>query len=465
MNEDIQRTIQASYKAFLHSSYTRNDFVDILLSLVALHWISDAADNYQPGISPIAENLRSPGEAFHFSSIMRIRSHENIKYEFERATDQWERENPDVLKGLLRIESTQLKDIPYHRWEDICGIWRSFFDNWRMQPVREITISVFNALELFLAEQRGANEGHTPSEVVKIMLEAAENKKSIFDPYCRTGNSLFLAAALNSFEKISGYTQANLPWKLANLRILLEQSVTSISINKGDGLADVSTDKKFDFIFLNPPFGGASAGLSMPHHGSWSNNFFASSRMEIAYLCSSLDQLANNGQMRAVIPNILLSGQGQLKAFRTKLIDENLLEAIILLPPKIFPGTGVSTAILYLKKGRTTENVFLLDASDMSHKKGNQIYLNFPEVKELFNKKNEQDPQPSKHIKVVQREDIIEHDYDLQFSIYEKLNDNFFANLLSAKGLLKECDILEEKLAAAKARVQAVIAEKHNTIY
>jgi len=50
-------------------------------------------------------------------------------------------------------------------------------------------------------------------------------------------------------------------------------------------------------------------------------------------------------------------------AIRRKLIEENLLEAVIGLPEKLFYGTGIPAAILILRKTKADRNVLFIDAS------------------------------------------------------------------------------------------------------
>ncbi len=54
------------------------------------------------------------------------------------------------------------------------------------------------------------------------------------------------------------------------------------------------------------------------------------------------------------------SSEGKI---RQKLIDENLLDAVIGLPEKLFYGTGIPAAILIFKKQKVDDKVLFIDAS------------------------------------------------------------------------------------------------------
>ena len=50
-------------------------------------------------------------------------------------------------------------------------------------------------------------------------------------------------------------------------------------------------------------------------------------------------------------------------AIRQKLIEENLLDAVIGLPENLFYGTGIPAAILVFRKNKADDKVLFIDAS------------------------------------------------------------------------------------------------------
>ena len=60
---------------------------------------------------------------------------------------------------------------------------------------------------------------------------------------------------------------------------------------------------------------------------------------------------------------------------RRKLVEENLLEAVIGLPPNLFFGTTIPAAILLFNKGKKTKDVLFIDASREFLDGKNQNYL------------------------------------------------------------------------------------------
>jgi len=146
------------------------------------------------------------------------------------------------------------------------------------------------------------------------------------------------------------------------------------SIRWGDTLRNPKhlegdTIMKFDTVVANPPFSldkwgqddleedkynRFSRGLPPKSKGDWA---FISHMIESAY--------EGSGMVGVVIPHGVLfrgSAEGRI---RKKVIEDNLLEAVIGLPANLFYGTGIPAAILLFNKGRDKrKDVLFIDASE-----------------------------------------------------------------------------------------------------
>jgi type I restriction enzyme M protein len=71
-------------------------------------------------------------------------------------------------------------------------------------------------------------------------------------------------------------------------------------------------------------------------------------------------------------------------AIRRKLIEENLLDAVIGLPEKLFYGTGIPAAVLVFRKKKTDDNVLFIDASREYQDGKNQNLLREKELDRIL---------------------------------------------------------------------------------
>ena len=108
------------------------------------------------------------------------------------------------------------------------------------------------------------------------------------------------------------------------------------------------------------------------------------------------------------------SSEGKI---RQQLIDENLLDAVIGLPEKLFYGTGIPAAILLFKKNKSDDNVMFIDASRDFKAGKNQNLLsddNIRKIVETYFAGNDVD----KYAYVASLDEIKEKDYNLNIPRY-----------------------------------------------
>ena len=131
----------------------------------------------------------------------------------------------------------------------------------------------------------------------------------------------------------------------------------------------------------------------------------------------------HEGKAGIVIDNGCLFRSGKAKAIRTGIINDNLIEAIILLPEKLFYNTGAPGAIIILNKNKPKarkEKILFINAS--------REYEQHPEVRKL-NRLGEANinniaeayrefKEKEGFSKIVDLETVQEYDYNLNVTRY-----------------------------------------------
>ena len=140
------------------------------------------------------------------------------------------------------------------------------------------------------------------------------------------------------------------------------------------------TLKCFDVVVANPPFSLEKWG----HEKAEDDRFYRFKRGippktkgDYAFILHMIETLKpKTGRMGVVVPHGVLFRASSEGKIRQKLIEENLLDAVIGLPEKLFYGTGIPAAILIFKKDRTNKDVLFIDASREYQDGTNQNFLN-----------------------------------------------------------------------------------------
>ncbi|WP_394530782.1 type I restriction-modification system subunit M [Priestia aryabhattai] len=220
-----------------------------------------------------------------------------------------------------------------------------------------------------LAEGKGKGEFYTPKSIVNLITEMIEPYKGkIYDPACGSGGMFvqsvkFIEAHHGNTKNISIYGQeyTTTTYKLAKMNL----AIRGISANLGSMaentfFKDQHKDLKADFILANPPFNQKQwrtdkeliddprwAGYELPPKGN----------ANYAWILNIVSKLSANGVAGFLLANGALSGGSDEYKIRRKLIENNLVEAIIVLPMNMFYTTDISVTLWILNKNKTARTI------------------------------------------------------------------------------------------------------------
>lgn len=220
-----------------------------------------------------------------------------------------------------------------------------------------------------LQEGRGKGEFYTPKCIVNLIAELIEPYKgTIYDPCCGSGGMFVQSMKFiqnhngNSREiTIFGQESVTATLKLAKMNL----AIRGISGNLGDSAAntffdDHNKNNKFDFIMANPPFNQKSwrqenelltderwSGYEVPPVGN----------ANYGWILHMVSHLSQNGVAGFLLANGALSGDGVELAIRRQLIENDLVEAIIILPRNLFYTTDISVTLWILNRNKRERSI------------------------------------------------------------------------------------------------------------
>ena len=146
---------------------------------------------------------------------------------------------------------------------------------------------------------------------------------------------------------------------LASMNLYLHDIGTNKSpIVCQDSLLDTS-DRMFDVILANPPFGTRPQGSVEVYANR--PEFVKTSDNQVNFLQHIMSIVKTGGRVAVVLPdNVLTDGNATAKV-REKLLKEFNLHTILRLPTGIFYAQGVKTNVLFFEKGKPTEDIWVYD--------------------------------------------------------------------------------------------------------
>lgn len=246
-----------------------------------------------------------------------------------------------------------------------------------------------------------AGQFFTPREVVELIVEVLDPKgfESVYDPTCGSGGMLIASANLLKARGGRGYTlklygQEAVQDTAGVARMnLFMHNLTQFQIEVGDTLKDPRFKKpdgsvaQFDVIVANPPYSlkwkpwtkdpRALGGIAPQSSADWAF---------VQHMIASMG--SKKGRAGVVLPHGVLFRSGQEAAIRRRVLDDDLLEAVIGLPANLFYSTSIPTCILVFRARGTKaperrDGVLFIDASKRFAKAKNRNILTEADIADV----------------------------------------------------------------------------------
>ena len=215
------------------------------------------------------------------------------------------------------------------------------------------------------AEQEGklAGEFYTPSCVVRTLVEVLQPYNGrVYDPCCGSGgmfvqSSKFIENHGGNIKNISVYGQDSNPttWKLAQMNLAIRGIEADLGKFSADTFFnDCHPQLKADFIMANPPFNLSGWGQDkLLDDVRWQYGTPPANNANFAWLQHMIWHLAPNGRIGMVLANGSLSSQsGGEGEIRKNIIEDDLVDCIVAMPPQLFYTTQIPVSLWFLSKNK-----------------------------------------------------------------------------------------------------------------
>jgi type I restriction enzyme M protein len=241
-----------------------------------------------------------------------------------------------------------------------------------------------------------AGEFYTPAQVSKLLAKLLDPQPGdrIIDPACGSASLLIKLSKEVGSENFSLYGQEinGSTWALARMNMFLHE-IDDATIEWGDTLNNpklLENDQllKGDVVGANPPFSLDKWGADMAISDQFTRfhrGVPPKSKGDYAFV-SHMIESANHikGRVGVILPHgVLFRGSSEGK-IRKRLIEENLLEAVIGLPANLFYGTGIPATILIFNRAKgVNKDILFIDASQNYESSTNQNKLRDSDINKI----------------------------------------------------------------------------------
>lgn len=318
-----------------------------------------------------------------------------------------------------------------------------------------------------------AGEFYTPPEVSDLIAELLDPQAgdSICDPACGSGSLLMKCGrkvVSNHQSKqyaLYGQEAIGSTWSLAKMNMFLHGE-DNHKIEWGDTIRNPKLLDKdgnlmlFDVVAANPPFSLDKWGHDDAEHdkfGRFRRGIPPKTKGDYAFISHMVETLKpKTGRMGVIVPHGVLFRGSSEGVIRQKLVDENLLDAVIGLPEKLFYGTGIPAAILVFKKQKSDNNVLFIDSSREFKSGKNQNQLSEADIQKIIATYKAR-ANVDKYAYLATLDEIKENDYNLNIPRYvDTFEEEEEIDLVAVR---KEREQLKSQLADLEVEMAKYLEE------
>lgn len=324
-------------------------------------------------------------DSCHWDDVRVVTS--NVGQALQKAMRGIEKANPETLYGIFgdagwtnkdRLPDSLLRDLLEHFSRINLGNEAAETDI--LGQSYEYLIKKFADLT-----NKKAGEFYTPRPVVRLMVKILDprEQESIYDPACGTGGMLL--EAINHVRENHGddrtlwgklfAQEKNLTTSAIARMNLFLHGASDFQVVRGDTLrqpAFFSGDNlaTFDCVIANPPFSLQKWGDEVWTSDLYGRNFGGmppAKNGDYAWVQHMIRSMATRtGRMAVVLPHGALFRMGKEGKIRKKILQMDLLEAVVGLGPNLFYGTGLAACVLVFRQRKPPsrkKRVLMVDAS------------------------------------------------------------------------------------------------------
>lgn len=337
----------------------------------------------------------------------------------------------------------------------------------------------------YLIKQFAADAGkkggefYTPREVERVITNIVNphQKDHIYDPTVGSGG--FLLESYNYLKKKSGEKIAKTlyfygqelnigTFAIAKINMFLH-GLDSADIRRGDTLANpqfLNSDgslKTFDIVVANFPYSikewefelfktnkyGRLGGYDMP----------PTKKADYAFILHIIKSMNINGRAGIVVPHGVLFRGGSEGRIREQIIKNDLIDAVIGLPSKLFYGAGIPAAILILNKNKPEHKknkIIIIDAEHDYLEGKNQNTLRQKDIDKIV-KAYDDYKDIDKYCRVVDLKEIKENEFNLNVRRY--IDSNEKEEKIDVRQVYKELEELEKEKEKVDQKVKNYLQE------
>lgn len=371
--QDIQSKLWAAADK-LRGNISSSDYKYVVLGLIFLKYISDAfeaqyrkaeSENYDPEDRDyyLADNVFWVPKEARWEHLVANAKQPTIGVLIDEAMDAVERDNAS-LKGVLPKNYAR-EALDKRRLGELIDLFTNM--TFQSDNSKDLLGQVYEYFMGMFADSEGKHGGefYTPRSIVKLLVEMLEPYGGrVYDPACGSGGMFvqsekFVEEHSGRIGDIAIYGQElnETTWRLAKMNMAIRG--IDADIRRGDTFHDDKfPDLKADYIIANPPFNISDWGVEhLQDDIRWRYGLPPKGNANYGWIQHMIHHLSPKGTAGFVLANGSMSSQSSGEGeIRKKLLEADMVDAIVTLPSQLFFNTGIPACLWFVSRDRANRS-------------------------------------------------------------------------------------------------------------
>lgn len=367
------------------------EYRNVIIGLIFLRYISTAFEKRYQELVKEGDGFENDPDAYVENNIFFVPEKARWKV-IEKAahTPEIGKTIDDAMRAI-EADNTKLKNVLPKNYASpdldkaVLGNVVDLFTNMDMTETEHNKDILGRTYEYCLAqfaekEGKGGGEFYTPSSIVNTIVSILKpfSNCRVYDPCCGSGgmfvqSAKFIEAHSGNRGQISIYGQEANPdtWRMAIMNLTIRGLDADLGPYHADTFSkDLHPNLKADFIMANPPFNYHPWGQEkLKEDKRWKYGLPPSGNANFAWIQHMIYHLAPHGKIGLVLANGALSsnqsGEGDI---RKNIIEDDLIEGIVALPPQLFYSVTIPATLWFITRNKKQKGkIVFIDARNMGH--------------------------------------------------------------------------------------------------
>ena len=368
-----------------------SEYKSVVLGLIFLKYISDKFEVRHQELIDEGEGFEEDKDEYTFKNIFYVPADARWEVLAEKAhTPEIGTAIDNAMRAIER-ENKRLKDIlpknfarpelDKRRLGEVVDLFTNKVKMHEDGDSKDILGRTYEYCLSKFAEAEGklAGEFYTPACIVRTLVEVIQPYEGrVYDPCCGSGgmfvqSAKFIENHTGDIKKISVYGQDSNPttWKMAQMNLAIRGIEADLGkFNADTFFNDCHPTLKADFVLANPPFNLSDWGADkLADDVRWRYGTPPDGNANFAWIQHIIHHLAPDGRAGIVLANGSLSSQsGGEGAIRKAIVEADLVECIVAMPPQLFYTTQIPVSLWFLNKAKKqTDKTVFIDARNMGN--------------------------------------------------------------------------------------------------